>query len=389
MTDPNLGQWGLYVHIPFCQARCTYCDFNTVTGMDDRDHALYMKALEREWQRVTDMPPGELVSIFFGGGTPSLVEPAQIGGLLEAVYGRGLRLADDMEVTMEANPGTVSQARLAAYRQAGVNRLSLGVQAWQEHHLARLNRIHTAEDAVNAVRSARLAGFANVSLDLIYGLPRQTLDEWRETLDEALALEPDHLSVYQLQVEEGTPLATQIKRGQLALPVPDLTADMADFGQERLAQAGFERYEISNYATPGRWSRHNRLYWTMNPYLALGAGAHGYWHSRRWWNVRGVRRYIEASLAGEPVEAGEERLTRPEEMREYLWLGLRERQGLSRSRFFSRFGVNPEGYFGPSFRKLHQQALIERAGDRIRLSARGLDVANYVFREFVGDSTGA
>ncbi|AUW93203.1 coproporphyrinogen III oxidase [Sulfobacillus thermotolerans] len=389
MTDPAINHWGLYVHIPFCQSRCTYCDFNTVTGMGEQDHAVYMKALMREWERIEDVPSGPLVSIFFGGGTPSLVSPDHIGELLHVVLTSPLTVSSDLEVTMEANPGTVDKKRLEAYRNAGVNRLSLGVQALQDHHLKRLNRIHSAKDARDAVSAARAAGFSNISLDLIYGLSQQTMAEWHETLDAACQLEPDHISMYQLQIEEGTPLATQLKKGQVTLPLSDTTADMADYGRDFMERAGLERYEISNYARNGRWSRHNRLYWTMNPYLALGAGAHGYWHGRRWWNVRGVRRYIEASLAGESVEAGAEPLARPEEMREYVWLGLRECQGFSRSRFVRRFGVVPEALFGRTLGRLLQQGLIERDGDRIRLSARGFDVANYVFREFVEETASA
>lgn len=384
MMDPALSDWGLYIHIPFCQARCTYCDFNTITGMGEDDYRRYVSALIKEWDQQIEIPAGNLVSIFLGGGTPSLLEPALVASILEAVAKRLPLSGQSIEITMEANPGTVNVKRLRQYRMAGVNRLSLGVQAWQNHHLQQLNRIHTAQDARIAMESAREAGFENVNCDLIYGLPQQSLVEWQESLEAVLALKPDHLSLYQLQIEEGTPLATQLKRGLLSLPATDLTADMADIGRMTLLRAGFVPYEISNYCLPGKHSRHNRLYWTMNPYLALGAGAHGYWHGRRWWNIRGIRRYMEAIEAGENVKAGEEWLDRQEEMREYVWLGLREEGGFSRTRFHHKFGVNPEGLLGSVFRRLHNQGLIERDKDRIRLTSRGRDMANYVFREFVG-----
>ncbi len=384
MIDPKLSDWGLYIHIPFCQARCTYCDFNTVTGMDEGDYRRYVEALLLQWERITEVPNGQLISIFFGGGTPSLLQPDLLARLLQAIRGKLQIPLQHVEITMEANPGTVDAKRLRQYRQAGVNRLSLGVQAWQNHHLARLNRIHSAADAEESFQKAREAGFDNINLDLIYGLPKQTLAEWQESIEAVLTLRADHLSLYQLQIEEGTPLATQLKKGLLTLPPSDLSADMADWGRAKLVERGYVPYEISNYSLPGKHSRHNRLYWTMNPYLALGAGAHAYWYGKRWWNIRGIRRYMEDLEAGGHGIAGMETLSRHEEMQEYIWLGLREEKGFSRVRFCEKFGINPESVVGPIFRRLHQQGLIERRGNHVRLSARGRDMANYVFREFVG-----
>ncbi len=386
MTNPSLSDWGLYIHIPFCRSRCTYCDFNTVTGMGEEDHRRYVDALLLQWQRISAIPRGNLVSIFIGGGTPSLLAPDHIDRILEAVRRKlGISL-EGVEITMEANPGTVNESRLHKYRLSGVNRLSLGVQAWQNHHLQRLKRAHSVLEAAQGVEAARLAGFDNINLDLIYGLPQQTLAEWEDSLTGVLGLNPDHLSLYQLQVEEGTPLAVQLQRGRASLPAGDMSADMADRGRERLIEAGFVPYEISNYCRPNKHSRHNRLYWTMNPYLALGAGAHGYWNARRWWIIRGVRRYIEDLQAGGNGIAGEERLERLEEMREYIWLGLREEGGFSRNRFRDKFSINPESAFGAVLGGLHRRGLVERQSEYIRLTGRGRDLANYVFREFVGSS---
>lgn len=351
--------------------------------MGEDDYARYVEALLLQWDRISKMPSGHVVSIFFGGGTPSLLEPEYFKQILGAVKDK-LRISlEGVEVTMEANPGTIDEKRLREYRRAGVNRLSLGVQAWQDHHLRRINRTHTVLDARQGVEAARLAGFDNINLDLIYGLPQQTLAEWEESLTGVLGLEVDHLSLYQLQIEEGTPLAGQLQRGRLRVPEDDVSADMAELGRKRLIQAGFIPYEISNYCRPHKHSRHNRLYWTLNPYLALGAGAHGYWNARRWWSIRGVKQYVDNLQNGGDGIAGEERLDRLEEMREYIWLGLREEGGFSRRRFQDRFSVSPEGSFGVTLGKLGRQGLVERRSDYILLSRRGREMANYVFREFV------
>ncbi|MCL4351324.1 MAG: radical SAM family heme chaperone HemW, partial [Firmicutes bacterium] len=272
--------WGLYVHIPFCRARCTYCDFNTVTHMGEDQHRQYLDAVAREWQS-TQMPTGRLISVFFGGGTPSLVHPSLIAEFLDAVRDRVGSLGD-VEITLESNPGTLDPNRLTAFRRAGVNRLSVGAQAMQADHLKALNRIHSVEDIFLAVAFARQAQFSNLNLDAIYGLPSQTVDQWRETLRKLIDLGPEHLSLYRLQVEEGTPLAAGVAQGDLHLPQEDLVADMADLASMMLAAAGYETYEISNWARAGHESRHNQLYWTLNSYIGLGAGAHSFHNNRRW-----------------------------------------------------------------------------------------------------------
>ncbi len=386
MTSPQLSDWGLYIHIPFCRSRCTYCDFNTITGMGEEDYRRYVDALLLQWDRIVQTPSGTLVSIFIGGGTPSLLAPLYIDQILGAIRRKLSISLEWTEITMEANPGTINENRLRDYRHVGVNRLSLGIQAWQNHHLQRLNRTHSVLDAAYGVELARHAGFDNINLDLIYGLPLQTLSEWEDSLAAVLDLAPDHLSLYQLQIEEGTPLAGQLKHGRLSLPGDDLSADMAETGRQRLIEAGFLPYEISNYCRPNKHSQHNRLYWVMNPYLALGAGAHGYWNAKRWWSIRQIRKYIEDLENGGDGIAGEERLDRIEEMREYIWLGLREEGGFSRNRFHDRFSINPEGLFGTVLGKLRRLGLVERRRDFILLSRRGREMANYVFREFVSPS---
>lgn len=374
--------WGLYVHIPFCQARCTYCDFNTITGMGEGDHRRYVEAVIREWAGEA-MPTGPMVSVFFGGGTPSLVDPRLLGDILEAVRQRVGAFDPAMEVTVETNPGTVSPEKLEVLRTIGVNRLSIGAQALQNHHLTALNRIHDVEAITDTVAMARAAGFENINLDAIYGLPGQTVMEWQETVEGLLDLHPEHLSLYALMVETGTPLKAQLDRGTVRLPDSDSVADMADWAEERLAAAGLEPYEISNFARPGRESRHNRLYWQLEPYLALGAGAHAYRPGRRWWNVRGVRRYMEFLEAGQDPLDGEEQLTPIEEMREYLWLGFRQRRGVDRAQFRHRFGADPLEIFSAVLSDLQDAGYVEIGSDRLSLTARGRDLANVVARALV------
>jgi oxygen-independent coproporphyrinogen-3 oxidase len=379
-------EWGIYVHIPFCQARCTYCDFNTVTGMGQIDHVRYMDALVSEWQHE-DLPTGPLASVYFGGGTPSIVNPVLIGRILTAI---GLRVGERgaaVEVTIEVNPGTVTPHKLALWQQFGVNRLSIGAQALQNHHLRVLNRVHDVSAIQETVRMARDAGFANISLDAIYGLPGQTLEEWQETVSGLLDLRPDHLSLYALIVEAGTPLKRAVEHGQAVLPEPDLVAEMADWAEMRLTEKGLLPYEISNYARVGHASRHNQLYWTLAPYLALGAGAHAYRPQRRWWNVRGVRRYMELVESGADPQDGYEDLTVEEEMREWLWLGLRLRAGVDLRHFFRRFQVPAAAVFGGVLRGLEARELLCQDGDMLRLTPRGRDLANVVARALVDAPT--
>ncbi len=375
------GEWGLYVHIPFCQARCTYCDFNTVTGMGEDMHERDVKALIQELAEER-LPDGSLASIYFGGGTPSLVDADLLGAVIDQVRLK-TALAPRTEITVETNPGTVTAEKLSRWAQAGVNRLSIGAQALQNHHLSALNRIHDAGAIQDTVSLARNHGFSNISLDAIYGIPGQTLTEWQATVTGLLALSPDHLSLYALMVEEGTPLQKSLERGEQRLPLGDLVADMADWAEKALTDQGLMPYEISNYARPGFASRHNQLYWKLLPYLALGAGAHAYHPGRRWWNVRGVRRYMEMVEHGQDPVDGEEILTAAEEMREYLWLGLRQWVGVSVPAFSERFGCHPKEAFGPVWLSLGNMGLVAWHDSRIILTERGRDMANVVARALV------
>ena len=269
---PPPGQIGLYVHIPFCHTKCPYCDFNTYSGIESLIPG-YVRALEREircWGAL--LGAQQVNTIFFGGGTPSYVPRQAIADVLEAVHG-AFRIAADAEVTMEANPGDLIDGQVSSLRQAGVNRLSIGVQSLDDALLSFLGRRHSAQEAVAAYRKARRDGFDNVSLDFMYGIAHQSLEQWRDTLEQALELSPEHLSLYCLTLEGGTPMERQTRLGEIPEADPDLAADMYLLAEDMLAQAGYRHYEISNWAKPGMESRHNLTYWLNRPYLGVGPGA--------------------------------------------------------------------------------------------------------------------
>lgn len=311
MTPP----FGVYLHIPFCAARCDYCAFATWT---DRAHLVedYLHACRTEIERAALAPA---TSVFVGGGTPSLVPPAALVEVLAAVP-----LADGAEVTVECNPDTVTAELARVYRGGGVTRLSFGVQSMVPHVLAALGRTHDPDNVRRAVDHARDAGFETFNLDLIYGAAGETLDDWRRTLDEALLLEPPHVSAYGLTVEAGTPLADDPARH----PDDDTQAEEYAIADERLGAAGLAWYEISNWARPGHECRHNLLYWSQGDYRGIGCSAHSHQAGRRWWNLRTPERYIEAVRAGRPTEAAGERLDAPTRATEARQLALRTRDGV-------------------------------------------------------------
>lgn len=376
----------LYVHIPYCHAKCPYCDFNSyaaTTWPEDR----YADALLAELTAYAGTPTwrsATVATIFFGGGTPSLFRPATIARVLDGIAAR-CRVAADAEITLEANPGTVERARLAGFRAAGVNRLSFGVQSFQPELLRTLGRIHSADDARAALAAARAAGFDNVNLDLIFAVPGQTRAAWAADIVELLAAAPEHVSAYNLTYEPGTPFHTQRGRGEL-VPLPeDDELWMYEHARAAFAAAGYEQYEISNFAQPGRAARHNCGYWRGVPYLGIGAGAHSYAASpafgERWSNERIPERYIAAVAAGSAV-VSRETLSFDTAAAEFMFLGLRELRGIDPAAFRTRFdapveSVHPEV---ETFRR--DGLLVDRAG-RLALSERGLLVADSVFATFL------
>ena len=374
MVEP----FALYVHIPFCLARCAYCDFNTYAGLE-RLMPDYAAALRTE---IRAAPRGELRTLYFGGGTPSIL-PLDLWEAIWAELRAAFSVPPQAEVTLEANPGTVTRPYLRRLRELGVNRLSLGVQSAHDDELRFLGRIHTWAEAVQGVEQARAAGFDNLSLDFIYGLPHQSLRRWEETLRAALALEVEHLSLYALTVEEGTPLAGWIAAGRVAPPDDDLAAEMYELAEGMLGGAGFEHYEISNWAKPGRRCRHNLVYWRSEPWLGLGAGATSWWGGRRWSNVRHPAEYAARIARGEPLAVEAEEIGERLAMGEAMMMGLRLGDGVSEAWFRRRFGRGLEEVFGSKLSLLQEQGLLVWDGRTARLTPRGRLLGNRVFGRFL------
>lgn len=370
---------GLYLHIPFCRAKCHYCDFNTYAGIEELIPA-FVEALARQIEREaaeTDRAGRQLVSVFFGGGTPSLLTGRQVARLLETAA-RDWGLPAGVEVTLEANPGTLTLAALADLRAAGVNRLSLGAQTLQPRGLAALGRAHSVDDVLASVAMARRAGFDNLNLDLIYGWPGQTEAGWLADLEQVTALGVEHLSLYPLTVEAGTPLAVMVRRGQARVADDDEMAARYDLAVAWLAAAGYAQYEVSNWArrdpgrpavgagaTPHRACRHNLLYWRNEEYWAGGPGAHGHWSGRRWLVLKNPRQYITRVMAGQPVVAQTEPIDPALAMAETMLLGLRLAEGVSRSAFAARHGLACEDRYGRELAALTAAGQLIQLGDRL------------------------
>ncbi len=402
--------YGLYIHIPFCLRRCRYCDFFSTEGKRKWIPA-YVRALirEMEWTGGAGGNPA-VGSVFFGGGTPSLLDSRQAAMVLEGVR-KSFRLDPQAEITFEANPGTVDRERLKAFRETGINRLSLGVQSADDGELRLLGRIHTYTEAEQTFRDARGAGFENINLDFIFGLPGQSLAVWGRTLDHALSLAPEHLSLYALTVERGTELARAVRRGGLPAPDEDAAADMYEAAEQMLAAAGYRHYEISNWAKndgmgadggfgdlptqgfPSFACRHNLRYWLNQPYLGFGAGAHGCAAGKRYSDICSVEKYIERMRNGRsrrfpltPAVSHSTVRTLEAEMRETMWLGLRLTEaGVNRASYQSRFGEDYYDRFRKEIDFSIDGGLLEWTcgGEAVRLTPRGRLLGNRVFQLFV------
>jgi oxygen-independent coproporphyrinogen-3 oxidase len=380
--------FGIYVHIPFCAHLCPYCDFNTYSGQNFRIPA-YVEALRREIPVWASRFQGRAAgSIFIGGGTPSLLSSEQIAGIVAACRD-GFDVIPNVEVTIEANPNNVDERLSTGLLTAGVNRISIGAQTLDRRGLRVLGRLHETTHTAGAVRNARAAGFKNLSLDFIYGWPGQTTAKWREelasVLDGAVGRPPDHLSLYGLIVEPGTPMADAVQRGILIPVDDDASADLYELAVETLAEAGWIHYEISNWAAAREHaSWHNALYWRNGDYVGLGAGAHGHWEGQRLMNQPSPRRYIELLRAGEIVNSNIEAIDRRTAMGETMMLGLRLLgDGVSVPAFRLRHGDTLSAVFGAQISKMTSQGLIECDSMRVRLTQRGSLLANSVCAEFL------
>jgi oxygen-independent coproporphyrinogen-3 oxidase len=391
--------YSIYLHIPFCRHRCSYCDFNTYAGMADLIPA-YIQALCREIQLLAESANARLPvrTVFLGGGTPSLLPLSDLERVF-SILRHNFELLPGLEVTLEANPGTVSLSYLQGLNDLGVNRLSLGMQSALSTELRLLEREHEFGEVVQAVNWARRAGFKNLNLDLIFGLPYQTLPAWAESLENALALQPEHFSLYALTLEHGTPMQQQVELSLLPAPDPDLAADMYESASELLQKAGYVQYEISNWACSAgdgapMVCRHNLQYWRNQPYLGLGAGAHGYAGGIRTANVLAPSVYIQRCLDGEartfprtPATAEAIQVERSAEISETMMMGLRlVQEGISNRNFQERFGENLKDVFGKEIERLRGLGLLEwtgSEGDILRLSQQGRLLGNQVFMEFI------
>ena len=378
---------GLYIHFPFCLKKCLYCDFNSTAWSGD-EPAQYVELLLREMELREKALPGpvQAPTLYLGGGTPSLMAPELVGRLIEKAVKR-FGLEPDAEVTLEANPGTLTPRRLSCYRAAGVNRLSLGIQSFEERLLQRLGRVHTVHEAVSAFEQARAAGFDNISIDLMHSLPGQSLKQWRAALRKGIALGPEHISAYALSVEEGTPFERLYERGELPLPGEEEGARMFEATSECLAAAGYLHYEISNFARPGRFSRHNLSYWSRQSYLGFGAGAHSFWNpdglGRRWNNAADLSGYRESIALGLLPEREPVQLTLEDAVAESFFLGLRVLTGLDLAPLKAAFGEAPLSRRLAEVDELLRGGLLVADGDRIRLAENSVIIANSIFSRFL------
>lgn len=394
-----MSNYSVYLHIPFCRHRCNYCDFNTFTGLD---HLIpdYVSALCREMELLASAAGASLpvVTVYFGGGTPSLFSPADFERIL-LTLDDCFKLSPGLELSLEANPGTLSFSYLLDLRQLGFNRISLGMQSAIQEELRLLERQHDITDVIQAIEWSRKAGFDNLNLDLIFGLPDQHLETWKRTLEFSLELHPEHFSLYALTLEPGTPMHKWTSRGLIPEPDPDLAADMYELAAKRMAEAGYKQYEISNWASEngagGLFAcRHNLQYWRNQPYLGFGAGAHGYAGGIRIANVSAPDVYIQRCVAGgvqpfprTPATLTSELVDLIDEMNETMMMGLRlTQEGVSNKRFRGRFSRELQKVYGKKIDTLIQRGLLEWGGDGydiLRLTPRGRFLGNQVFVEFV------
>ena len=370
---------GLYLHVPFCSAICNYCNFNR--GLFDaplKDR--YVQALLAEIRRAGDGSPAD--TVFFGGGTPSLLEPGEIGAILAACR-ESFSLPADAEVTLEANPETVTPERLAGFLEAGVTRLSYGVQSFRDEELQRLTRLHTAGRAGDAFRMARAAGFDNISLDLMMWLPQQSVAEWLQSVDALIALGPDHASMYMLEIYPNAPLRDAMARGQWSVAPDDDAAAMYLSGLDRMDSAGYLQYEISNVARPGRQSRHNLKYWTDGEWLGFGCGAHSTRRGVRWKNRSSTEEYISAAISGGHLEAERREMSAGEQLEDALFTGLRLNAGIDLAALNTRYNVDVWRQFGEELQVFVDERLLIYDGQSLRLTRAGMLLAHEIMAVFI------
>jgi oxygen-independent coproporphyrinogen-3 oxidase len=377
-----LKEIGLYIHIPFCKSKCFYCDFNSFSRKEDLISP-YFEALKAEIDYYGDSLRDHCIkTIFIGGGTPSYVEVKYICRLMEACR-RTFNIKEDAEISIEANPGTLDAEKLLLYKSKGINRLSLGLQASQDYLLREMGRIHSRTDFLHGFSLARKAGFDNINVDIIFGLPGQTLDEWSQTVLDVVKSGAEHISCYSLKIEDETIFGRRLQNGTLTPADDELDRSMYYFAIEKLTESGFIHYEISNFAKPGYECRHNLIYWKAEEYLGIGAGAHSHLRGVRFNNIYSIDEYISAVSKGKTPKENQQIIGKNEKMAEFMILALRLVAGIDTKEFKERFGLNIFNVFGRQLEKLNKKQLIELEGGTIRLTPSGLDLANQVFMEFI------
>ena len=367
----------IYIHIPFCIRKCDYCDFLSGPSRP-KEQADYVQALLREIQAVEEGEGRSVSSIFIGGGTPSVLDERLLGDILKEIRNK-FKMEEDAEITIEVNPGTANIGKLQAYREMGINRLSIGLQSPQDRELKILGRIHNYGQFLETYQEARTVGFDNINIDLMSAIPDQTYEGWAKNLRTAAELEPEHISAYSLIVEEGTPFAAR----KLNLPDEDTEYNMYEATAQILKEYGFEQYEISNYARKGRECRHNVGYWTRQDYLGFGLGASSLYGKERFANTADMKKYLENSRNPEKIREKEPSLTREDEMAEFMFLGLRMTKGISKADFQKCFGCTIESVYGEVLEKYESMGLLLEQDGRIFLSREGIHVSNSIMAEFL------
>jgi oxygen-independent coproporphyrinogen-3 oxidase len=361
---------GIYIHVPFCRAKCPYCDFYSITDPESISDYIEALLVELTLYRQAGVYAD---SIYFGGGTPSVLAPRQVARVMDGIHAC-FSVAPEAETTLEVNPETVDQRKLARYREAGINRLNIGLQSLDDHSLNFLGRIHTAQKGVDTYHWARAAGFDNIGLDLIYGIPGQTREGWEKELAAVVSLRPDHLSCYTLTMEPGTAMTAQVESGRIQTLDEQTVGDLFVFTAAYLNRSGYRQYEVSNFArltaadTVDRRSRHNRKYWTLAPYLGFGPAAHSFRDHTRWWNHRSLDTYLAALKAGRRPVAETEILSREQQIIEFVYLGLRQTDGIDTADFRVRFKEAFTQRFGSQVSKLVREGLVERSSGRVRVT---------------------
>ena len=375
-----MKELGIYVHIPFCKQKCSYCDFISYCDKNDLIEK-YIKALKQEIEN-SSVNEYEISTIYIGGGTPSYIESKYISEILKTIKQK-YNISRNVEITIEVNPGTATKEKLRDYVEAGINRISIGLQSCNNNLLKMIGRIHTYEEFLSTYKLAREVGFKNINVDLMIGLPNQTLDDVKKSLEEISKLNPEHISVYSLIVEEGTPIEKKIAKGQLKLPNEELEREEYWEVKKFLENLGYKHYEISNFAKTGYESKHNLNCWEQKEYLGFGAAAHSYMKKTRYSNTENIEKYINQEMQSEQLHIVHEVQKEEEQKKEYMLLGLRKIDGVQISSFKNKFGCNPIMEFKNELNKLTQEGLIKIDLDQIKLTEKGIDLANIVWEEFV------